>query len=388
MHARSLLENLRTIPGVKYIFYIYDSTNPIEEMGIDIEVDYEIVRTPAIKHSIDRPQDFFKVAKVIWHRYAPLKAYDIDVFVQFDFMLGLPHWRTVRKVLIAYDLIPLIFPNEYLPSPLYALKNASGLKNKIKKPLRAAYYRFRYRLHYREFSRADMNLSISDSTAKSLVKYLRVKPERITTIPLAPVVSSKEPQRIPKLSGLSKPFFFYIGGTDSRKQVQDLVDSYNTLRESGDRVTLVLAGKEFDGVADIPSDIIRQSVSSSPYGQDIICIGYVSDEQKQWLYKNAVAFVYPTLYEGFGLPVVEAMHSSCPVISYNNSSIPEVAGQAAILVENNNVAELSKAMHSLLTNDNLRSKLIQDGRAQSSIFSWENYMKKFYYSIFATTKDL
>lgn len=377
MHARSILENLDRSGKFTYIFYSFDRSDPVTELKINIGVPYTLVTTPTIKTSVDTLPDFIKVTKLIFHSFKELRDIKIDTFVQFDFMLGLPRLQNVhRTVLMAYDLIPLIFKADYIPSPLLAFRSGTSVLGKVKKTLRAFYYQERYRYHYRNFYRADLLISISENTADSLVNILGIDRRKIAVIPLAPVFNTTTPTR-PHHLKTSKPFIFYIGATDARKRVADLIDAYSTVRKAHD-IDLVLAGKEFESPETIPNHSILAALDNTPYRQNIHTLGYLSDNEKLWLYKNALAFVFPTAYEGFGLPIVEALQNGCPVISYDNSSIREVSQEATILTPTGDTKGLARAIEQLLTDSPQRQKMIQLGLLQSKKYSWTNYMRQFY----------
>lgn len=376
MHVKSLLEHLpKNNNGVKYVLYAFDKNDPVKTLEINMPVPYELITTPTVKKSIDSPRDFYHLAKIIWHRFTPLRNNPPDIFVQFDFMLGLPRFAQTQTVLFAYDLIPLLFRDEYMPTVRAAWGQARGLMSKMKKSLRAAYYQTRYALHYRNFTYADKIAAISKSTAESLQKELSIPLSKVQVVPLAPVFTTTQVSR-PKLLGeFSDDFIFYIGATDSRKRVQDLIKAWETQKNEGREVKLVLAGKEFDPQKEIPNISIRKAISDSPYKEWIIQLGYVDDSEKLWLYTHAAAFVYPTLYEGFGIPVIEAMSNNCPVITYSNSSIPEVAGDAALLVQSGDVLGLSDALRTLLTTPLLVEELKKKGKKQSALFTWEHHVE-------------
>ncbi len=377
MHIRSLLENLTRAQDVTYVFYAFDESNPIEKLKIKLQVPYTLIQTKTVKRSIDSPKDFFHLSKIIWHTYKPLRNLQIDVFVQFDFMLGLPSIKGVKTNLIAYDLIPLLFPHDYIPSPWHALTHTPGKLLAPKKAVRAFYYRRRYALHYKNFQKADHIISISKNTTASIISDLNISPEKITTIPLAPVFRSTNSKKPANVRLDSKGYIFYIGATDGRKHVQDLVAAYNIVRGRGIDINLVLAGKEFVDVDKIPNVHIKQAIIESSYRSDIINLGYMEDEEKLWLYQNALAFVFPTLYEGFGIPVLEAMQNQCAVVSYSNSSIPEIAGNAALLVESGNIEELAQKIITITSDKNLRESLIRRGAKQAKQYSWKTYANDF-----------
>ena len=381
MHVRSILEHLTVNPDVSYVFYVFDESNPVEKLGIKLNVPYTLVETKTVKKSIDSPKDIYHLSKIILHRFKPLAAAPPDVFIQFDLMLGLPAYPNTKTVLIAYDLIPLLFRSEYLPTPLQAFRTAPGRLLPFKKALRALYYRGRYNLHYKNFRKADQIVGISDHTAKTVRELLDVDSKKIITIPLAPVFNTAKALRPKQLPPSSKPYLFYIGATDARKRVQDLVDAYNILRGRGYDVQLVLAGKELGRVEKIPNFNIRHSIQLSPYREDIVSLGFVSDEEKLWLYRNALAFVFPTLHEGFGLPVLEAMQNGCPVVSYNNSSIPEVAGDVARLVPTRDIAALVNEIVDIYSDKDLQQKLQRAGENQAQKYTWNSYVESLFKAI-------
>ncbi|MEO5498909.1 MAG: glycosyltransferase family 1 protein [Candidatus Saccharimonadales bacterium] len=381
MHVRSILEHLPANPEVSYIFYIFDENDPIVKLGIKVNAPYTLVKTKTVKKSIDHPKDALHLSKIILHRFEPLSISPPDVFVQFDLMLGLPQLIHTKTVLIAYDLIPLLFSSEYLPTPYQAFRTTPGRLQPFKKALRALYYRGRYNLHYKNFQKADQILAISEHTAKSLEEFLGINREKITTIPLAPVFNTSKPLKPKYLPTDSKPFLFYIGATDARKRVQDLVDAYNILRGRGYDIQLILAGKELGKIGKIPNMNIRHSIELSPYREGIVTLGYINDNEKLWLYQHALAFVFPTLHEGFGLPIIEAMQSGCAVISYNNSSIPEVAGDVARLVPTHDITGIVNQTMRIYDDQKFREMLQDLGPKQAQKYSWEVYIKSFFKAI-------
>lgn len=375
MHVKNLLEHLPVQKDIQYIMYAFDSGDPIKDLGITMRVPYELIQTKSIKKSISSPQDFLRLARIIWHRYKPLRITPPDIFIQFDFMLGLPKLTGTKTALFAYDLIPLIFKQEYLPSALSATTTVKGFTKKIKRGIRAVYYRWRYRLHYKNFSKADMILSISHYTKDSLVEILGVAADKIKVTPLAPSLRTHNEQRPADLPRKIGPFIFYIGGTDNRKRIADLIRAFESIRQNSTEVSLLLVGKEFEDVNKIPNDALKDTLLSSPSRSNIYTLGYVTDSEKLWLYSHAVAFVFPTAFEGFGLPIVEAMAGGCPVIAYDNSSVPEVAGGAAILVPTGDTAALSSAITDIVSNNTLREKIITTGLKQGSYYTWGKHAK-------------
>lgn len=373
--ARSILENISDDKN-KYIFYVFDDTNPIEKLGIQLHIKkYEIVSTPKLKISIKSPIDVIDLYKLSHHSFKNLLQYKPDVFLQFDFALGVPKWKKTKTFCFAYDLIPLIMKNEYLPNPMLAMNRAISKKAKLKALLRSLYYKYKYSVNYKTYKKVDQIISISETTKKSLVGLLNIKPEKIHTIPLAPVAPLvKSSDAI--ANKIRKPFIFYIGATDSRKRVEEVIFAFNIARGRGQNISLVLSGYEFRSIKKIPNIKVKNAILSSPYKKDIHLVGFIPDSEKQGLYKNALAFVFCTSYEGFGLPIVEAQAAGCPVISYDNSSIKEVAANAARLVKTGDYVEVANGIIAL-GDKKTREKYIELGKKQSSKFTWENYLVKF-----------
>lgn len=378
MYMVNILENLPD-NGDKYIMYVFDKSNPIEDLDIKVKFRYKLVTTASIKTTIDKPADFFNVIRLIRHRFRELSSKSIDVFVQFDFMLGLPKWRNTKKVVVAYDLIPLIKRNQYLPRPKFAWRHSVGYKAKTRAALRSIYYNWRYKLQYGVYKKADKIIAISESTKQSFIELLGIKKQKITAIPLAPVITHK-PHDKSILKDIDKPFIFYVGGTDSRKRIEDIVFAFNVARGRGADICLVLAGNEFKRLEDLPNIEGRNAIINSPYKPDIHLVGFVTEEQKLALYKYALAFIFCSEYEGFGLPVLEAMASSCPVISYSNSSIPEISGKATILVNTYDYGEVAKGIIKL-TDAAFRSNLIKLGTIRAKKYSWAKHSTEFIKSL-------
>ena len=135
-----------------------------------------------------------------------------------------------------------------------------------------------------------------------------------------------------------------------------------------------MAGKEFDNKRELTDLGWFDTLKDIKYKEDIIYAGYVDDSVLNALYKNAKVFAFPSLYEGFGLPVLEAMAAGTPVVAFNNSSIPEVAGDAAVLCKNHK--EFVAGIEKIIDNEIFRKSLIQKGYKQAVKFSWEKTAKQ------------
>ncbi len=171
-------------------------------------------------------------------------------------------------------------------------------------------------------------------------------------------------------------FILYLGTVEPRKNIAALVSAYEALREhypgEYDKVQLVIAGARGWKSRDIFAQI-----ATSDYAGDIRVLGFVDEVDKPILYNLATVFVYPSLFEGFGLPVLEALGCGTPVITSNNSSLPEVVGDSALMIDPDRPEEITQAIHAVLADANLRKTLQERAPRQAAKFSWKNSATKF-----------
>jgi glycosyltransferase involved in cell wall biosynthesis len=218
----------------------------------------------------------------------------------------------------------------------------------------------------------DKFLTVSVHSKRDISKYLNIPMEKITVIHLAagehfrplaePVIRSALDR-----AGLSQPYILYVGSIEPRKNLMRLLEAYAQLRHWSTRWDLVVVGG-------------RNIWKSSPVGETtekqnlepfVHFTGYIPDSDLPGIYNGADLFVFPSLYEGFGLPVLEAMACGTPVITSNTSSLPEVAGDAALLVDPYNVEEIAAAMRHVLEDSALANDLRERGLKHAKKFSWE-----------------
>lgn len=167
--------------------------------------------------------------------------------------------------------------------------------------------------------------------------------------------------------GLKQPYFLYLGKLESRKNILRILQAFDRFRhEAKDPVQLVLAGKRTPMSQGIDETI--QELGLAPH---VVEMGYVPDADLPLLYSAARAFVFPSLWEGFGIPVIEAMACATPVITSNISALPEVAGDAALLVDPYQVDDIADAMLQLWRDDALHQRLADRGPLQARRFSWD-----------------
>jgi glycosyltransferase involved in cell wall biosynthesis len=212
----------------------------------------------------------------------------------------------------------------------------------------------------------DNIIAISENTKHDLMELLNIPEEKITVIYSGLNEGPADNKEIESLIGI--PFILYLGTIEPRKNVSGLIEAYNLLRDRHLPLTnykLVLAGGK--GWKNKP---IYNRAKESLYRDDICFLGYVNKEEKEWLYNNAKLFVYPSYYEGFGFPPLEAMSHGLATITSDVSSLPEVVSDAALVVNPYSSLDLARAIESLLLDDTLRKKYESKGKERSTFFTW------------------
>ena len=224
----------------------------------------------------------------------------------------------------------------------------------------------------------DLIITMAETTKEDIVHYLQVNPHKIWVIPLASRYSIQENLKTSPTD--DQPYILFVGTFEPRKNIKTLVLAFDYLKKKFDLPhRLVLIGKKGWGY-----ESILKCIENSAYKKDIYHLNYLADELVAQFYQHAEVFVYPSFYEGFGLPVLEAMNLGTPVITSNVSSLPEVVDSAAITINPQDFIELAEAIFKVLSNDDLRKQLILDGRTRAQRFSWEKTAKQTleaYYSL-------
>jgi glycosyltransferase involved in cell wall biosynthesis len=217
--------------------------------------------------------------------------------------------------------------------------------------------------------RADLVISVSQSTADDLFRYFPECKGKVRVIPLGGIDRNVDPIESELLSAAvpDRPYVLFVGTIEPRKNLHRLLDAFSSLAD-GIRTNfkLVIAGDEGWGGLQINSKIESLKLTGS-----VILAGKVSEQALRQLYKHAYCLAMPSLYEGFGLPIVEAHSFSVPVITSNCSSMPEVAGDGALYVEPLNVSSIGVALKRILSDASLRDELSRKALINSRRFSWE-----------------
>jgi glycosyltransferase involved in cell wall biosynthesis len=215
--------------------------------------------------------------------------------------------------------------------------------------------------------RADALIAPSRATAEDLLSRTKVDPAKVHVIPEAASLAWGEGDADETLTRLKVPlpYLLSVGTLEPRKNLVRLIRAYRRAASSGLPHALVLAGP----MGWRHQTLLREIALSGP--GEVVLTGAMSPAELDALYRGASAFVYPALYEGFGLPVIEAMARGVPTICSNTSSLPEVAGDAALGVNPASVREIASAIQSLLTDSVMAERLADLGRARADRFSWD-----------------
>ncbi len=219
--------------------------------------------------------------------------------------------------------------------------------------------------------RADGIICVSESLRRDLLGMIELPPAKVHVVyngvdhsQFHPRYRPEARQRAAHLLGIEPPYILALASDEPRKNLRTLLHAYARLPESTPKLVLAGAGKWGRGP-------IYDMVKEAGIQERVRFTGYVPDSILPDLYSGARCFVFPSLYEGFGLPVLEAMSCGAPVVTSNRTSLPEVAGQGAILVDPTNVAQLAEAMNRVVTNKPFRDELRAKALGQAANFSWE-----------------
>ena len=273
-----------------------------------------------------------------------------DVFHAPHYVL--PPAVRCRSVVTIHDCIHLMFP-QYLPH-------------------RAAYAYARASM-WSAVRRSHRILTVSEASKRDIIHFFDVSPDKIVVVYNAiderfrVVPAEEDIARVRERYQLQHEFVLYVGNIKPHKNLVRLIEAFDMLRRKGhEELTLLIIGDE---ISKLPA--LRRAVHSHKLHKHVRFLGYQPDETLAILYRLASLFVFPSLYEGFGLPPLEAMACGTPVVTSNVSSLPEVTGDAAILVDPYDVASIADGMQRVLTTPALSAELRTKGVARAREFSWE-----------------
>lgn len=284
-----------------------------------------------------------KSADLIHYPYFPL------------FFISLPVFSQKKFVVTVHDLTPLVFPKAYPP----------GVKGKIN-----------FFIQKNLLLGAKRIIADSENSKKDIVKFIDYPKEKIDVVYLAPannvrkIVDKTVLSKIIKKYGLPEKFVLYVGDVNYNKNLSRLVMACRLAK-----IPLVVAGKQavqadFDK-ANIENKPLIEFLKLAKNNKDVLRLGFVEKDELSGLYSLASVYCQPSLYEGFGLQILEAMVCGCPVVTSDVSSLPEVAGEAALMVDPYNVDAIAEGIKMVVKDKRLFDKMVALGLKQAGKFSWK-----------------
>jgi glycosyltransferase involved in cell wall biosynthesis len=342
---------------------------------IESDVNFEIVRhwlpfkhftapLPANNHLSYRlvkwfpPMVYYQVFKRLdWflpYDLIAMKHYDSILFFNF---IAYPVRKKTKSIIVVHDLSFIYFPQ---------FAQAKNLKYTTK-------------LMKRSIKRASHIITISENSKKEIMDYYKIDNSNISIVPngidhqvFYPRTTS-EISKAAKKYKLPKEYIYFHGTIEPRKNIDGILDAYSSLAQTvRDKYGLVISGgKGWNDEA-----IYKKIEHLKAKGYDIVLPGYIDGPDLPAVYSGASIFVFPSFYEGFGVPPLEAMACGVPVISSNNSSLPEVVGDAALQIEASDISAIAKSIERILTDSSLATTLRKKGFVNAKKFSWDNSAKK------------
>ena len=337
--------------------YIYNLTRNLLE--IDKENEYVLIH----KHPTDDP--IYREANEItipFPRIPLRETIGNNIILSFKlrkYKLGIIHDPSQtgpflfnpspKKVLTIHDLTPILFPETH-----------GGIHTFLQNNILP-----------RSLKRVDSIIAVSNSTKNDIIRYFKIGEAKVKVIyngvdEIFQVLHENKVEDVKEKYEIKHPFILYVGTLEPRKNIPTLLKAFYLLKKKGIQHRLVIAGGK-----GWKYESVYETVNELNLQDEVIFTGYVSDEDLPKLYNAADLFVYPSLYEGFGFPPLEAMACGCPVITSNVSSLPEVAGDAGILVDPLGIDEIADAMWKVLNNEDVRERMVKMGLERAKMFSWE-----------------
>lgn len=227
--------------------------------------------------------------------------------------------------------------------------------------------------------RSDMIITISEFSKREIEKYLGISSNRIQVVPCGVdckkygrKIEAKQINEIRKKYGIKRDYILYMGTLEPRKNISLLIEAYHFLKEKKRKLPqLVIAGKK-----GWMYEALFQMVAEFGLGDQVLFTGYIEDEDSAALMSGAEIFVFPSLYEGFGIPPLEAMACGTPVIVSDAEALLETVGKCAVVFRSGDSAELSRKINCLLEDENMRKKMLKLGRAWAEKRTWEKAGEK------------
>ncbi|MDI6778326.1 MAG: glycosyltransferase family 1 protein [Patescibacteria group bacterium] len=348
--------NRRDLISTDDEYYLYTDRDPEKDSGLAGEIG-----------KLGLGQNFKvvfvkKTNRFCWNFWALpnyLKKNPVDVFhTQYIAPFWLP--KKIKLVLTIHDISFNFFPEHIRKSDLFFLKT----------------------LIPRSIRRADKIITVSQNEREQIIKFYKVPPEKVDVTyngvdfeRFGKVFSAEEKENVRKKYNLPEKFLLYVGTMQPRKNIPALLQALAVFykKYNSRDMKLVIVGnkkaRNFDRRID-------EEIKNSSLSEQVIFPGWIEDKDLPAIYKLSECFVFPSLYEGFGIPIVEAMAAGIPVVSSDKSCLPEVGGDAALFADPANPADFAKKIHEVITDENLRSDLVKKGTKLAKSYTWQKTAEK------------
>lgn len=339
-YAFQLLKQFSEVTDTDSRFTVYLKDNPrVDLPQSSLQWQYRVVKPAKLWTQIGLPIDLYR------HFPRP------DIF--FTPTHYAPRFSPVPTAIAIMDLSYIHFPHLFNKKDLYQLQ------------------------HWTKYSakNAQMIFTISEASKRDIMHIYQVPQDQIVVtypgIKKAHSLSGVSMDVLKNTYHISGDYILFVGTLQPRKNIERLIEAFSQVVTSHPNLSLVVIGKhgwQFEDILKAPKK----------YGieEKVHFLSFVPDKDLALFYKYALCYVLPSLYEGFGLPVLEAMSYDCPVITSNVSSLPEAAGEAAVYVDPKNVADIAMKITEVVDNPALRKELIEKGKKQIKKFSWEKTAKE------------
>jgi glycosyltransferase involved in cell wall biosynthesis len=330
-----------------------DACEPLEIWLLTQDDDPDFYLEGNCFHMIRVPARIFRILPLrllLEQLYIPWLTRKLKIDVLHSLHYAFPLVRTkARKIVTVHDLTSFLMPQVHIKT-------------------KCLYYNFFLRAGSR---RADAVIFVSRSTQEDWRRYFPDSPVKQFVIPLGkgpdyrPDLPSAQVQDVLKRYSLSQPYLLYLGTIEPRKNLTRLVQAFAQVQSSFPSHSLVIAGKK-----GWMYDELFRTVAELDLDDRIVFTGFVEEQDKPYLIVASEIFVYPSLYEGFGIPVLEALACGTPTLTSDNSSLREVAGDAAVLVNPESVDDIALKMRMLLSDSAMRESLRAKAILQAAKFDW------------------
>jgi len=341
---------------------------------IDNENQYVVFLTKENfdKFKTENPNVKKVLADIRWYTLAEQILFPMILMKEKLDIVHFPHFNAPifypkKFIVTIHDLIVHKFPDE----------RATTLNPFIYK-IKLLFYKA---VIWSAVKRAKKIIAVSNFTKQDIINEFKIDPDKITVIyEGVSTLSKKESKDEMNLDdnkillgyNINNPYLLYTGNAYPHKNLEKLIKVFFAIIKKYRNLSLVLVGKEDYFYKNIKDFARGQNLYNKLDKNDFVkFLGYVPDSHLRILYKNAVVYIFPSYYEGFGLPALEAMVNDCPVLSSNKSSLPEVLGQAAVYFNPESEEEMQTQIESIINNGSMRQELISQGRAQIKKYSWE-----------------